>query len=61
MYHCGVLVAQALAEYGALGAVVDSFTFGYQQLVSWFGGLGANGLLALAAIALLWLLIGRFR
>jgi len=61
VYDRAVLIAQALGEYGALAALVEAFQHAYVQVEYALGQWGTRGVIALAAVALLWRIIGRFK
>jgi hypothetical protein len=52
-----VLIAQALAEYGALAAVVEAFQWTYMQATNAVGGYGATAILVLLAVAVVWRIV----
>ena len=49
-----MLIAQALAEYGALSAVVEAFGYGRDRLDDALGEWGVEGLILLIAVAVVW-------
>lgn len=49
-----MLIAQALAEYGALGAVVEAFSYGRGRLEDVAGEWAVEGLVLLIAVAVIW-------
>jgi len=49
-----MLIAQALGEYGAMGALVEGFNTATIRLEEVVGNWGTEGLVALIAAAVLW-------
>jgi hypothetical protein len=56
-----VLIAQALGEYGALGALTAALQSAYFQVEYALGDWGMTGLWVIVAAALVWIVITRLR